>query len=251
MNRTVSVSLASLAVLTGFAGSTFAQVTNINSVRIQLRRFNDYPGSTLVVTNNFPSLVSFNESAFGAGGFANQHVARFSSDSGATNRAFLNSEAFDISVNVNLSVGSATPAIKEAGFRMDTFIGGEGFFIVKSNGEVAAFGGPLPFHTFGGSAYTPGTTVNLRMRYAPGAIASMEYFYNGVSSGLKFFGNTENGVINGSDLGTYVQNAPNDNFSGDFSNAAFTNYVIAVPEPGTMIALAAGAALFIRRRRKA
>lgn len=230
------------------ATSAVAQVTNINSVVIQERRFNDYPDSTLVTTNNFPSVVSFNEGPFGAGGFANQHVARFS-ENGATPRAFMNGEAFDIGVDVTLTVGSGSPR-KEAGFRMDSFIGGEGFFILTSdNGEVAAFGGPFPFFSFG-NVYTPGTTARMRMIYRPGAVSTMEYIFNGTSSGALAFGNTENGVINGSDLGNYVQNQPNDNNPNDFSNASFENYAVAVPEPMTMLGLAAGVGMLLRRRRK-
>ncbi len=239
------ISVGALAIL---AGSAVAQVTNINSVVLQLRRFNDYSTSTLVAVNNYPSVVSFNESNFGAGGFANQHVARFS-ENGTTARSFQNSQAFDISFDVNLAVGSVGPR-KEAGFRMDTFIAGESFFFVTSDGEVAAFGGPLPFFSFGNSAYVPGTTANLRMIYRPGATATMEYMLNNVSSGQLGMFNTENGIINGTDMGMYVQNAPNDNNPNDFSNVSFRNTLVAVPEPMTMIAMAGGLGMLIRRRRK-
>lgn len=230
------------------APSVQAQVTNINSVVIQARRFNDYAGSTLSVVNNYPSLVSFSEGPFGTGGFANQHVARFS-ENGVTARSFLNAEAFDISVDVSLAVGSTGPR-KEAGFRMDTFIGGEGFFILTSDGQVAAFGGPLPFHDFG-NVYTPGTTATMRMIYRPGVVSTMEYMFGAASSGEVAFGNSENGVINGSDFGNYVQNQPDDNNPNDFSNAAFRNYSVAtpVPEPMTMLVMAASVGALIRRRR--
>lgn len=238
------LAVSAFAVL---GGSAVAQVTNINSVVIQERRFNDYPGSTLTTVNTYPSLVSFNESNFGTGGFANQHLARFS-ENGSTARAFVNSEAFDISVDVTMAVGSTSPR-KEAGFRMDSFIGGEGFFVLTSDGEVAAFNGPFPFFSFG-DVYTPGTTANMRMIYRPGATSTMEYIFNGTSSGQLAFGNSENGVINGSDLATYVQNQPDDANPNDFSNVAFTNYGVAVPEPMTMIGLATGLGMLLRRRRK-
>jgi len=252
MRRTVSIAiLATLSVV-----PAIAQVTNINSVVIQERRFNDYPNSTLVTTNNYPSEVSFNESNFGTGGFANQHVARFS-ENGTTARLFQNSEAFDISFNLMLDVGSTSPR-KEAGIRMDTFNAGESFFIATSDGEVAAFGGPFPFFTFGSSAYTEGTTALMRLIYRPdddadpndGDSATMEYIFNGVSSGQLAMSNAENGIINGSDFGVYVQNQPDDNNSSDFSNASFTNFNVAVPEPATVIALAGGALALLRKRRK-
>ncbi len=243
----MGAAILTVGALGVLATSAPAQVTNINSVVIQERRFNDYAGSTLTTVNNYPSLVSFNEGPFGSGNFANQHVARFSENS-TTARLFLNAEAFDISVDVNLAVGSTSPR-KEAGFRMDSFIGGEGFFILTSDGEVAAFGGPFPFFGFG-NVYTPGTTARMRMIYRPGAVSTMEYMFNSTSSGQVNFGNSENGVINGSDFGNYVQNQPNDNNSNDFSNVAFTNYAVAVPEPMTMLGLAAGVGMLLRRRRK-
>ena len=88
------------------------------------------------------------------------------------------------------------------------------------------------------------------MIYRPGAVSTMEYMFNSTSSGQVNFGNSENGVINGSDFGNYVQNQPNDNNSNDFSNVAFTNYAVAVPEPMTMLGLAAGVGMLLRRRRK-
>lgn len=248
--RRIGVAILTVGATAVLCGPVLAQVTDINSVVIQNRRFNDYPNSTLVTVNTYPTVVSFTEGPFGAGGFANQHLARFSTN-GTTARSFLNSEAFDISFNVNLAVGSTGPR-KEAGFRMDTFIAGESFFFVTSDGEVAAFGGPFPFFSFGTSAYTPGTTANLRMIYQPGANATLEYIYNGLSSGALDFGNLEEGIINGSDMATYVQNQPNDNNSGDFSNVAFTNYSVAVPvpEPMSIIGIAAGIGILLKRRRK-
>ena len=242
----IGAAILTVGALGVLATSAPAQVTNINSVVIQARRYNDYAGSTLSIVNNYPSLVSFNEGPFGTGNWANHHNARFSTN-GTTARSFLNAEAFDISVNVNLAVGSIGPR-KEVGFRMDTFIGGEGQLMVASDGEVAAFGGPFPFYTFG-NVYTAGTTARLRMIYRPGAVSTVEYRFNALTSGQLAFGNSENGVINGSDFGMYVQNQPNDNNPNDFSNASFTNFAVAVPEPMSMLALAAGVGVLLRKRR--
>jgi hypothetical protein len=247
--------LCSAAILAATGAAAWADVTEINSVQIQERRFNDYAGSTLVTTNNFPSLVRFDESAFGAGGFANQHVAWFSPDSGASHYDFATSEPFIISLDITLDVGSTSPR-KETGFRFDTFVAGEAFFVVTSDGEVAAFGAMFPFHSFG-NVYTPGTAANLQLIYTPdddgdafdGDASTFEYVFNGTSSGPLAVGNLENGMLDGTQGGFYVQNQPDDNNPNDFSIASFANISITVPAPAGAAALAMSGLALLRRRR--
>jgi len=240
------------------AGAAEAQpVTAINSVKLTPRRFNDFPNTQLITTNNYPALVGFNETGYPTtpGGFANQHIASFSADGGANKYAFSNQNPFDIQFNINLSVGSTAPR-KEAGFRFDTLIGGESFFFVTSDGEVAAFGGPFPFFTFG-NVYTPGTTASLRMIYKPGVgtnpgasvPATIEYRYNALSSGAIPFGNTENGFITGTIDGMYLQVQPDRNNPNEFANAQFSNFSVTVPAPGAAMLLGMGGLLAARRRR--
>ena len=254
MKKTLSTRmlvLAAAAVI--LALPALAAVTDIDSVKIQERRFNDLPNSTLVTTNNYPALVGFTESNFGSGGWANQHVARFSADGGASDRLFYNNEPFDISFEIMLDAGTLDG--KESGIRMDSFIGGEGFFMIKAAGEVAAWGGPFPFYSFGNSAYSPGTTATIEMIYTPdddadpydGDAATMEYIYNGTSSGPLNFGNTENGMIDGSDMGLFLQNHPDTGNPGDFGMVEYTNIGVAVPEPASALLALVGLALLRRR----
>ncbi len=203
-------------------------IDEINAVDLQLYRFGDFPSSNLTVTNEFPDVLQFDERDYGdpVGFFANQHVGWLAIDDGesVSRFQFQNEEGFDLSVEVTLDVADdPEQRRKEAGIRMDTMIGGEGLFIVTSDGEVAAFGAFFPFVSnrtqdddgpeFGGAIYTPGETATLRMIYTPGdgevgeQRATMEYFFNGVSSGARDIGNLENGVINNSILGFYAQNA--------------------------------------------
>jgi hypothetical protein len=247
--------------LTLFAGTVLADVSQINSVVLTNRRFNDFPTTMLTATNNYPSLLQWNETNYPttaqqAGGFANQDIASFSAD-GTTKYAFQNQDPFDITIHLNLSAGSNSPR-KEAGFRFDSLVGGEGFFhVTTDNGEVAAFGGPFPFFSFGTGLYVPGTTVTLEMIYHPGVgvvpnvtvPATMTYIYNGTSSGPVAFSNNENGMISGTVDGLFVQAQRNGTIN-DSVDAIFSNITVAVPGPGSTGVLAALGLLGARRRRR-
>ncbi|MCB9846450.1 MAG: hypothetical protein H6811_10755 [Phycisphaeraceae bacterium] len=226
-----------------------ADVTEINDVLIDARNFDDYPDSTLVIEEDFPSLIRVEESAFGSGGFANRHRLFYTSDA-LSRYQFDNQTAFDISMRIRLDGG--TEDGKEAGFYFDKF--GEPRFIIKGNGEVAAFDGAFPFFSFG-FVYVPGSTVTMRMVYTPGSggdfvvPATIEYFYEGVGSGPIAFGNLENGMIDGTVGGFYAQFAPDDGNPDDFGSVEIRDVRIAVPTPGTAIGLSLLGLRAGRRRR--
>ena len=164
MHLVQKVTLASfliVALCLGVATTAKADPVFLNSVVISPREVNDDPTSNFTAVNNYPSLISFSDQSVDRnglpGGFANRHVWRFS-DNGATAFGFSNNTFFDVSMNVTLS-GNALPR-KEAGFLLDT-AGGQGQFIVTTDGEVAAFGGPLPFYSFSTLVYNPGETILL------------------------------------------------------------------------------------------
>lgn len=237
--------------LLAFAAGAAAQVTSINSVLVRERRFNDFPNTNLVTTNNYPAQVQFDESNFPTtpGGFANQHIASFSADGGNTKYQFQNNKPFNIKMDVSLEAGNRSPR-KEAGFRFDSIIGGECFFFVTSDGEVAAFGGFFPFHSFGGNAYALGSTATLELIYRPATLparSTLEYRFNGTSSGALEMTNNENGFIDGTVDGLYLQSQAA-RVPGEFSRATFSNFMV-VPAPAgaapfAFFLLAAG-----RRRR--
>ncbi len=233
--RVMTTGLLSVAAVLVTANTASAAISDIDSVKIEERVFNDFPGSTLVTTANYPTQIEFDESVFipdlivNPNPFANRHDAWFSSDAGATRHTLLNTDGFDLSFDVTLDADPATRR-KEAGIRLDTKIGGEGLFIITSDGEIAAFGAFFPFVStnigdFGGTPYTAGSTVNMRMKYTPGdgaggsVPATMEYFIDGVSSGPRDIGNVENGVIDDSELAVYTQHAV---FAADIAFDAVT-----------------------------
>ena len=248
----IGAAMLQVAVVAGARGAT-----DVNGVMINPRVFNDYPDSTLTVTNNYPTLVSFKDifNTTPSGKFANRHDALLSSDGGATARIFNNNQSFDVSANVTLTDGSNSPR-KEAGIRVNSSVGGDGLFIVNSDaGEIVAFGGPLPFFIFGknstGNGYTPGQTINMRMTYDAGA-HTMEYRVKEgatqLDSGALAFSNLENGVIDGSNVGFYGQFSPAS--PGDFGMASFGSIVAnVVPEPTGLLAVGLAATGLLARRR--
>ncbi|RYG18095.1 hypothetical protein EON82_23055, partial [bacterium] len=223
-------SITCAALLLGAASLAAAQ---IDSVKIAERVFNDDPGTVLVTTNTYPSLIRFNETGLDGDGvapeFANRHVFMFSGDSGASNLIFSNDTFFDISMDVTLD--GLAGSVKEAGFLLQT-AGGDGQFILKTNGEIAAFGGPLPFHQFTPNGYVPGTTIRLGMRYFMEAGVRKITYTAGADSFTDTFSNLEQGIIDGTTVGGYAQFPIIDGNANNFGDAQFANFqASAVPEP--------------------
>lgn len=252
MNNLLSIKLGRNTLATAVIGlalgsPVLADITDINSVQIIARNWNDYPNSNLVITDNFPSKLEFFEDSFGEGGYANQHLAWFSSDNGASPRKIATSEAFEFSTTAYLDAGSIRPR-KEAGFRFVTPTQGDALFIITSDGEVAAFGANFPFYLFGpAGTYEPGTEVQMGVVYRPGN-NTIEYQYNGNSSGELKFANDNPDFIDGTYAGLYGQFAPDDENPSDFGNAIYTNTTIAVPEPTSLMLIALAGLCGIRRR---
>ncbi len=206
----------------------------INSDILHPRVFNDYPGATLATVNNYPSLVSFSESGVvGPSGFANRDDWRFSSDGGASDHLFQNNEYWSISALVTLT-GSPTSPRKEAGFRLDSSIGGDGLFLLNTDAhEIVAFGGPFPFYSFG-NTFNSGDSVLMGITYANvGGVNGIVYSANGVNSPFLPMSNLEQGVLNGSTLGGYFQ------------------IVGTIPEPSVfaLLGMSLALSLVFRRRR--
>jgi hypothetical protein len=205
----------------------------INSGIMHPRVYNDYPGATLTTVNNYPSLVSFSESNVVAPtGFANRDDWRFSSDGGLTDHLFQNNEYWSVSTSLTLT-GTPTTPRKEAGLRLDSSVGGDGLFILDTDAhEIVAFGGPLPFYSFG-NTFNSGDTVLMGMTYENiGGTNGIVYSANGVNSPFLPMSNLEQGVINDSTLGGYVQ------------------IVGVVPEPSVFALLVLGILPLLLRRRR-
>src|SRR2546423_9304973 len=216
----------------GFTMAASAQISTINSAVYTPRQYNDVPAATLTVVSNYPSLISFHEQNVSQPtGFANRDSWHFSNDSGATAYLFNNSNAFTITMTVTLTGNPISPR-KEAGFVFNNPLNDGGEFIVNTDGhEFVAFGGFLPFYAFprtfnSGDTVTMGLTVfkdsngkNAIIYFARTATTCL------LSPALEF-SNTEQGVIDGTSIGGYLQIVNSPSIATNSGTAVFTNIKI-------------------------
>ena len=231
--------LAVLAVFGCAAISTAQPVDDINGLFEFTRVFDNDPGTTLTVdTSQFPTGTSVDERNY-ATGSPNRHDLLFSSDGGATSRLFGTQDEFDVSVDITMDVGQTSPR-KETGLRINKNGFDLLFIITTGPPEIVAFGGPIPeFFSFDqtfGINYTPGETINMRMKYLPpdpvmpmSEPGSLEFIVDlandtegPYTSGPLTFSNLEGGILPDSEVGVYAQGAGT--LSSDFMTVNFANF---------------------------
>lgn len=248
-------------VLAASAGSALAQPV-INGYAVNERIFNDDPGSTVNSVVNFPTSVTISDGNFTGGGFANRHNWRLSDDGGATGADFSNGDSFSLMTDITISgTGEA-----EAGLNLSPWWSQnvDGVFNLRTtDGEVAIFGGRLPFYSFTGDqgvTYTKGSTVSIGLIYSAnsntaGDPATIEYLYNdgtAYTSGALAFdeGNPAEGfgswgMLDNAQAGGFMQV-----FLGSGGDISTTwdniNYV---PTPASAALLGLGGLVATRRRR--
>lgn len=177
-------------VLAVTAGSALA-FTEIPTTAVVFERvFNDCPISILSVTNNYPTLIEISDTKNNCGGgFANRHCWRFSQD-GVDAQLFANNGGFSFAADVTASGDGEG----EAGLQISPWWSQlvDGVFNIRTtDGEIACFGGRLPFYSFTGAqglTYVKGTTIHMEMEYLPNGLSeanpgTIEYRldYNGMS----------------------------------------------------------------------
>jgi hypothetical protein len=144
-----------------------------NGAVITTRIFNDCPVSVLNVTNSYPGSIVFNECLLICpSGFANLHNWTFSADGGLTQMVLNNQDNFRFGANVVLN-GNTTNG-GEAGLRLSPWWSQQvdGRFNIRIyDGEIACFGGVLPFYSFTanyGIHYVAGEPIYLEITYSAG-----------------------------------------------------------------------------------
>jgi hypothetical protein len=253
MKRIVTLSLVALGLVV--SSVAMAQLTcpgntpNPTQAVLTPRIFNDCPTSVLATTNAYPFLVEFAETQLDCFGFANLHAWRFSED-GVAPAVFENCSHYEFRAEVVLS-GSDQG---EGGLMVWPWWAADGgkFMLNTATGEIACFGGRLPFYSFTGGHglhYVKGTPITMQITYDPRTLdsvfpATIEYqlFYNGnlYTSGPLAFdeGNPAEGALHGNwgalyphNAGGYVQPRAGDgtgfplDFTGRFTNICFTGPV--------------------------
>ncbi len=275
------VSLVAFAALAGVAHAQ--DMSQVNGYHTWGRLFDDFTGSQLTINGvNTPSTgmpgpelgsiagqagpVHFVENfAQGEpGNFANKHVAWLSYDGGASRAQTNVFQSWSMEFNVNMSVGSGAPR-KEAGIEVWQNRPGLGFndegqvLIASDNGEVAVFGGTMPFTGFGTGCYTVGTTAHVSFQYyAPGTVDPTKGAYRliftdavtGVhDSGFKIWGTEPDGIVGltGAHIGLKDQNQRNP-FIADSADVLYSNISI-VPAPAALGLIGLAGLAGTRRRR--
>jgi hypothetical protein len=168
MRLTTATGLALTAAI-GLATSAFATPVPTSAV-LHTRVFDDCPISVLTTTNLFPALIQIDDqnqppNPFCAG-FANLHTWRFSTD-GANALQFLNGDGFSFECEVVLN-GAGEGGLSLAPWWSPD---ADGLFNVRTtDGEIACFGGRLPFFSFTGAfglLYVNNTPIRLGITYIP------------------------------------------------------------------------------------
>jgi len=191
--KRIGYSLVACTLALAFAASVAAAGTPTpNGAAINMRVFNDCPTSIAGNVNAYPASILFNETNVNCVGGINLHTWSYSSDGGATPAEFDNNSCFSIGATMVISGTSQV----EGGLRLSPWWSphADGFFNVKANfggGEIAVFGGRLPFYSFTanhGLNYAAGTPIRLEMYYDPNSLtaghpAAIEYrvIYGGSS----------------------------------------------------------------------
>lgn len=174
IGRLVGVAaLLAAAVLT----AAVAHATpNVNSAVLIPRIFNDDPFSTLTQVDNYPASIIFDDvKTPGALGFANRHAWRFSVDD-ANAVDFANGDNFRFCAELLITGGGEC----EAGLQITPWwsLNVDGTFNVRTtDGEIACFGGRMPFYSFTGShgiTYTKGNPITLEVIYQANSNSSLD-----------------------------------------------------------------------------
>jgi len=144
--RRIHFFVAALLAVTPWPPPTAFATPNPNSAIFHLRVWNDCPTSTLSYGSTYPTNVYIHDQPDCTSGYANLHVWRLSED-GVNPAVFHNADSFSIAADCSLNGTSngETGLDCSPWWAQDT----DGRFNIRiPDGEIACFGGRLPFFSF-------------------------------------------------------------------------------------------------------
>jgi len=168
--RRIGLYILGVVTLLALAASAFATPSPNSAVIIE-RVFNDCPTSILTTVNNYPAQLVIDDVNAGCVGFANLHVWRFSED-GSNPAIFSNGDAFRFCADLLITgTGECESGLQLRPWWSET----DGRFNVRTtDGEIACFGGRLPFYSFTadqGLTYVKGNPIHLEITYLPNGLS--------------------------------------------------------------------------------
>jgi len=247
MGKRMGAVLGMIIVAGGLGAGVALATPHPDGAVVITRVFNDCPGSTLTTNVNYPFEIFIQDVGSNCFGWANLHVWRLAV--GGVPAVFNNNSAFRICTNLTIDGNGQG----EAGLQIAPWWSmADGRLNVRTtDGEIACFGGRLPFYSFTaqhGVAYVKGNTINLCIVYLPHDLtalnpATIQYtiMYDGMtytSGPLPFDqGNPAEdppyglwGMLNDGRVGGFVQplwalgGDPGATVEATFSDICFQNY---------------------------
>ena len=179
------ISYSSLAFVIVGAGLLWAAIASADprtcpgftptptSAALFLREFNDCPSSSLSSVNGYPAVIQIDDLNVDCIGGANLHSWNFSTD-GTTTATFENCSVYRYCADVTLNstgAGGGEGGLKVWPWWNAPHYAVDGRFMINSaSGEIACFGGRLPFYSFTnayGLHYVKGQTAHMEIIYDP------------------------------------------------------------------------------------
>jgi hypothetical protein len=169
MRNSYRISAALVVALALVAAVALAATPVPNGAVVSLKIWNDSPQSVASVINNYPAMIKISDIKLNGCGFANLHNWTFSTDGGVTPASFDNNAMFRFATDVTTEgTGDGEACIRISPWWAHD---GDGEFMLNTRtGEIAIFGGRLPFYSFTGNfglTYAKGDVVRLEMIYLP------------------------------------------------------------------------------------
>jgi hypothetical protein len=175
MKRICTLGLGALLAVAAMANTALA-TPNPSQASIKTRVFNDCPFTSVSTTNSFPSSVMIVDTTQSTScfGFTNLHTWSMSDD-GTNETAFPNNSAMSLDCDFMLE----GPTDGEGGLRLAPWWSpdADGLFNCRTtDGEIACFGGRLPFYSFTaayGLHYVKGTSIHLKIEYHQNGLSAL------------------------------------------------------------------------------